>query len=407
MAEQSIEQDFPVFTLADPIASPTPLPYPVPPADEEWPLPGGFARVYYGEGTKGVVRPVIMADGFNLGPSDLDWLYAGLDRDFPLITKMRQRGRTVILLGFEERTASILANAQTAQAVIMRTIAEQLGDARLMVGGFSMGGMITRYALAKLEVQRIDHRTAVYFSWDSPHRGGVIPIGLQAFAHFIPTLPGVTHPFAQQMNSPAARQMLWRHYDSGSGEVRVDPMRTEFLAELKRVGGWPRIPRLLALANGTGTGTGLDVPPGEIALKSTGKIGFPGTTFHTQAAGSGITVAELKRLLPPAAKTITTSDFPELDGAPGGTLASYQIVADALKKSGGTADLRHPEICFVPSVSAVSVRDIDKQDDLYTAIDNLPPDESDLDDFICSSATTPHTAITAELGDWLLDRLPD
>ncbi|MFD9124453.1 esterase/lipase family protein [Kitasatospora sp. NPDC059571] len=406
MAEQNIEQDFPAFTLADPIASPTPLPYPVPPADEEWQLPNGFANVYYAQGTKGVQRPVIMADGFNLGRSDLDWLYAGLDRDFPLITRMRQQGRTVILLGFEERTASILENAQAVQAAVMRTIAEQLGDARLTVGGFSMGGMITRYALAKLEMQRMDHRTGLYFSWDSPHRGGVIPIGLQAFAHFIPTLPGMTHPFAQQMDSPAARQMLWRHYDKESGEVRVDPMRTEFLAQLDRVGGWPRIPRLLALANGTGNGTGLDVPPGAIALRSTGLIGFPGTTFRTQATGRGVTVAELKRLLPPAARTITTDGFPELDGAPGGTLASYQIVADALKKSGGTADLRHPEICFVPSVSAVAIRDIDKQDDLYAEIDNLSPDQSDVDDFICSSTTTPHTAITEELGTWLLDRLP-
>jgi pimeloyl-ACP methyl ester carboxylesterase len=407
LAEQNIEQELPAFTLADPIASPTPLPYPVPTADEEWELPNGFARVYYAEGRSFVQRPVIMADGFNLGRSDLDWLYAGLDRDFPLITRMRQRGRTVILLGFEERTASIVDNAEAAQAAILRAIAEQMGDGRLVVGGFSMGGMVTRYALAKLETQRMDHRTAMYFSWDSPHRGGVIPIGLQAFAHFIPTLPGVTHPFAQQMNSPAARQMLWRHYDSKSGEVGVDPMRTEFLAELERVGGWPRIPRLLALANGTGDGTGLDVPPGEIALKSTGLIGFPGTTFFTQAAGRNVTVAELKRLLPPAAKTITTSDFPELDGAPGGTLASYQIVADALKSSGGTADLRHPEICFVPSVSAVAVRDIDKQADLYTEIDNLNPDESEVDDYICSSSTTAHTAITEELGDWLLDRLPD
>ncbi|MFD9396337.1 hypothetical protein ACFWBB_38055 [Streptomyces sp. NPDC060000] len=33
-------------------------------------------------------------------------------------------------------------------------------------------------------------------------------------------------------------------------------------------------------------------------------------------------------------------------------------------------------------------------------------EESETDEFSCSSATTAHTAITRELGEWLLDRLP-
>ncbi|MET9950781.1 hypothetical protein ABZ135_04435 [Streptomyces sp. NPDC006339] len=406
-AEQNIEQQVGSLVLQAEVSSVSPLPYPVPNADEEWDLPYGFARVYYAEGFRGVRRPVVMADGFNLGPSDLTAFYAGLDRDHSLITKMRQRGRTVILVGFQDRTASILRNAETAQAAIMRTIAEQLGDDRLAVGGFSMGGLVTRYALARMEYQRMDHRTALYFSYDTPHRGAVIPIGIQAFAHFIPTLPGQQNDFARQIDSPAAREMLFRHYDSDTGTVQEDPLRTEFLRRLQEVGGWPRIPRLIGVANGTGDGTGVAVRPGEMALKSTGAVVFPGTTFFTQATGDGVTVAELKRLLPPASKTVTTDGLPELDGAPGGTLDSYGIIAKALEEKGGKTDLRHPTVCFVPSVSAVAVRDIGNQDDLYVKIDGLAPDESELDDFICSSETTAHTAITADLCEWLLDRLPN
>ncbi|MGW0884241.1 esterase/lipase family protein [Streptomyces sp. NPDC002671] len=397
-AEQSVGE----LTLAGPLSTPpTELPYPVPAPDERWQLPNGFAHVFYGERNQGIVRPVIMADGFNLGRSDLQWLYAGLDRDYPLISELRRRGRDVILLGFEERAASILDNAETATAAIMRTIAEQLSDTRLMVGGFSMGGMITRYALARMEAQRMDHRTGVYFSYDTPHRGAVIPVGLQAFSHFIP----VSNPFARQMNSPAARQMLWRHYDPKTGEIGIAPERTRFLAQLEQIGYWPRIPRLLALANGRGDGTGPAIPPGETALK-VDRI-YPGTTFYTQAQGRDVIVAELKRRFPKAEKTIKTSGFPELDGAPGGTLRSYGILADTLKKFGASVDLKHEDVCFVPSVSAVSIRDIDQQKDLYANIDNLSPDESDVDDFVCSSTTTAHTAITEELGYWLLDRLPD
>ncbi|WP_314223124.1 esterase/lipase family protein [Streptomyces zaehneri] len=374
------------------------------PEHEEWDLPNGFAWVFPGEGSSGGIRrPVIMADGFNLGRSELDKLYQGLEGgEFPFVSELRRRGRDVILLGFDERSASILDNAETAVSAIMRTIAEQADDTRLVVGGFSMGGIVTRYALAKLETQRMDHRTGLYFSYDSPHRGASIPVGVQAFSHFIP----FPNDFARQMNSPAARQMLWRHYDKDTGKIGVAPERTEFLAALERVGGWPRIPRLIGLANGRADGVGLpDVKPGEVALR-VDRI-YPGTTFYTQAQGDDVTAAYLNRRFPKAEKTITTSGFPEIDGAPGGTLHTYKILADTLKKLGGTVDLRHEEVCFVPSVSAVAIRDVEKQSDLYVKIDGLSPDESELDDFIVSSTTTPHTGITEELCTWMLSRLPD
>ncbi|MFJ7489644.1 esterase/lipase family protein [Streptomyces sp. NPDC097727] len=391
------------FTLGGPLTAEPAGTIEVPEHDE-WTLPNGFAWVFPGEEDRGgLVRPVIMADGFNLGRSKLDVLYQGLEGgSFPFVTELRRRGRDVILLGFEERSASILENAQAAEAAIMRAIAEQVGDTRLVVGGFSMGGIVTRYALAKLETQRMDHRTALYFSYDSPHRGASIPVGVQAFSHFIP----FPNDFAKQMNSPAARQMLWRHYDKDTDKIGVAPERTEFLAALDRVGGWPQIPMKIAVANGRADGVGLpDVKPGEVVLRID-RI-YPGTTFYTQAQGDDVTAAYLNRRVPKAEKTITTSGFPEMDGAPGGTLHTYKILADTIEKLGGKADLRHEDVCFVPSVSAVAVRDIEKQDDLYANIDGLGLDESELDDFLCSSTTTAHTAITEELCTWLMDRLPD
>ncbi|MEF9903719.1 esterase/lipase family protein [Streptomyces sp. P9-A2] len=390
------------FTLAGPLATEPAGTIQVP-QHEEWTLPNGFAWVFPGEGNSGgLVRPVIMADGFNLGRSKLDVLYHGLESGCRFISELRRRGRDVILLGFEERSASILDNARAAEAAIMQAIAERQGDARLVVGGFSMGGIVTRYALARLETQRMDHQTALYFSYDSPHRGASIPVGVQAFSHFIP----FPNDFARQMNSPAARQMLWQHYDEDTGKTSVSPLREEFLDALRRVGWWPQIPMKIAVANGRGDGVGLpQVKAGEVALRID-RI-YPGTTFYTQAQGDDVTAAYLNRRLPKAEKTITTNDFPELDGAPGGTLHTYKILADTVKKLGGKADLRHEDVCFVPSVSAVAIRDIDKQNDLYAGVDGLDPDESELDEFRCSSTTTAHTAITEELGTWIIERLPD
>ncbi|MEU0158568.1 hypothetical protein ABZ154_06900 [Streptomyces sp. NPDC006261] len=405
MSEQqgeSAEQAIGAFTLAGSPQATAVGGATAPAADEEWDLPGGFARVYYADGHQGIRRPVIMADGFNHGRSDLDALYLGLEEDFPLIGSLKRRGHDVVLLGYDDRGASILDNAKTATAAIHHTIGSRQGDEPLTVGGFSMGGIVTRYALAKMEHDRVDHQTALYFSYDSPHRGAVIPIGLQAFAHFIP----VANNFARQMDSSAARQMLWRHYNSDDGTVGIDPEREKFLAALRAVGGWPARPRTIAVANGRGDGQGPEVPPGQTALASTGDRVYPGTTLLTQAEGHDVVVAELKRLFPKAEKTITTSGFPALDGAPGGTLGSYRILASMLEKFGATVDLRHPDVCFVPTVSAVAIRDLDRPDDLYANVDGLSPEDSEVDEFLCSSETTAHTAITEELCTWLLDRLP-
>ncbi|GAB3154433.1 hypothetical protein GCM10027290_48920 [Micromonospora sonneratiae] len=403
MSEQQQEQNVGAMVLADRLCSAPAVPVEVPPPDDEWTLPYGFARVYYGAGSQGITRPVIMADGFNLGRSDLDWLYQGLETGFPFITRLRERGRTVILLGFDERTASIIDNAQAAIAAIQQTIARQLDASPLTVGGFSMGGLVTRYALAKLENDRIDHRTALYFSYDSPHRGGYIPVGIQAFSYFI---PGPENDFARQMDSPAARQMMWQHYDRDDGAIRPHPDRAEFLERLRSVGWWPAIPRRIGVANGAGDGGGIVVEPGEIALRIDGLL-FPGTTFRIQAAGDGVTVAELIRSLPPGRRTVTTNGFPEIDGAPGGTLESYRILAEALERNGGRVTLRRPTACFVPTVSAVAIRYLDRQEDLYAKVDALDPSESELDAFRCSSTTTTHTAITEELCTWIMEQLPD
>lgn len=376
-----------------------------PAADEEWLLPGGSARVYYGQGQKAVVRPVVLADGFNLGPTDFDWLYNALENGrYPFISQLRRRGRTLILVGFDERSESILRNAEPMMAALLRTQAEQLGDTRLLVGGFGMGGIVARYALAKMEMMRIDHRTGAYVSFDSPHRGAWVPTGLQAFAHY---LAPVDDTYLRQIGSPASQQMLWRYVDGLEGTPMESPLRTTFKEELNKVGGWPRMPglRLFGVSSGRGDGQGNGVRAGAKTLSCAGPL-FDGTHFLAQQQGDPAEVAVLDGVRG-GPHTITTPGFPELDGAPGGTLESFGLLGDTLARHHENADIAHRSVCFVPSVSAVAIRDLDKQEDLYANIDELDWEESELDDFILSSDNDPHTLMTPEIGEWVLDRLPD
>ncbi|MFE0133436.1 hypothetical protein ACFWY6_17980 [Streptomyces sp. NPDC059037] len=376
-----------------------------PAPDEEWTLPGGKAWVYLANPKFGLDKPVILGDGFNTGPSDLDYSWEILERGpYPFISELRQRGRDVVLIGFDERSASILENAEVARAAIREAIARRKSGHPLAVGGFSMGGLVTRYALAKMEHDSEDHRTALYFSYDSPHRGAWIPIALQSFAHYIRKLNSA---FSNQMNSPAARQLLWQHIAEWDDSPETDKARTEFIAELERVGGWPRQPRKIGVANGVRTGEGNGIDPGVRAFHGKG-LAITGTHLYTQPAGEDQLVAQL-RVVTLRKPQIRTSGLPEIDGAPGGTLEGFGILADELNKIpaiiglGSEAEIR--EHCFVPAVSAVALRDVDTHQKLYEPFPENSED-SELDEYLCASQNEGHTLVTEELCTWIMDRLP-
>ncbi|MDE3721569.1 hypothetical protein PWG71_09225 [Nocardiopsis sp. N85] len=370
---------------------------PAPAPNEVWRLPGGIAWIHLAKGHRGLTRPVLLSDGFETGPSDLEELWQGLERgDHPFITELRRRGHDLVLVGYDERSASLLDNARTVREAVLRTIAQRSGSEPLVVGGLSMGGLITRYALAKLEHEGIDHQTATYLSIDTPHRGAWVPIGIQKLAHLLTATPALS----AQINSPAARELLWRHVATVDAEPAEDARRTEFLTALRQVGDWPRVPRLLGVANGRGDGARSGVSPGTEALRVTGGW-FAGTTLYTQAEGDKQLVAQLKGRL--TEHESRTTGLSALDGAPGGTLESYGLAADRLKAT-GPIEVSVRKVCFVPTVSAVSIGELD---DPYANVGALGAERSDLDEFLVADTDEPHTHMSEAAGTWILDRLPN
>ncbi|MGW0749120.1 esterase/lipase family protein [Streptomyces sp. NPDC002587] len=394
--------------------------------DTTWQLDGGTAWVYYSSpGQTHVQKPVILADGFSMGPSDPNALWEGLENgQYPFISKLRENGFDVVLLGYDERSASIIDNANVAIQCIRKAIVDRgEGSEQLTVGGFSMGGLVTRYALAKLESEGVEHETATYLSYDTPHRGAWLPIGVQAFAHFVkqhwgntPVIGELLSRFSLMVNSPAARQLLRWHVETADVTVDVsggqDRARTDFLAALEQVGGWPSRPRLLGVANGVGTGAGNNIPPGVSAMTSSGSQ-LGGTQLDTQAHGEK-TVARLQKA--GAAPVLArTSGFPDIDGAPGGLFPEASALPGSPANFGMAAmlagfvdsepaELTYNASTFVPSVSAVAAGDIDDRDKLYSKVER---DDSELHDFLCASANEGHTVMTEELGQWILARLQE
>lgn len=56
---------------------------------------------------------------------------------------------------------------------------------KLVIIGPSMGGLISRYALAYMEQHNMPHNTRLWVSFDSPHNGANIPIALSIFYNII------------------------------------------------------------------------------------------------------------------------------------------------------------------------------------------------------------------------------
>lgn len=119
----------------------------------------------------------------------------------------------------------------------------------------SMGGLITRLALRKMELDYEKHNVDLFVSFDSPHLGATVPLGIQKFftnkspafeiAKF--SFPILKH-LSKIFNTPAAKQMLIRHLDPDSKSYR-----TNFNKQLK----WFPLPlnsRNIALINGSLSG---------------------------------------------------------------------------------------------------------------------------------------------------------
>ncbi|MFD0276828.1 esterase/lipase family protein [Kitasatospora sp. NPDC127111] len=379
--------------------------------DITWELPYGEAAVYLANPKFGLKRPFLFADGFNYGPSDLPGLFGYFNTPYDgkpgFFDQLRQHGIDVILIGFDERHTRIQTNAETVTAAVMRAVAERVGDAPLTVGGVSMGGIVTRYALAKMESDGIDHQTATYLSYDSPHNGAWIPLILQQMAYFFEdfTPPGPSGAKqADLIRSEAAQQLLWAWVENSkySGPVATSsPLRKEFLDDLARVGNFPRRPRLLGVSNGRRDGIGLPLPAGEVAFDWQALIASATARFQPERG-------EKQRIggmhLGLALRRSTTTEVPALDSAPGGTMDSFGKVADALKAK--IAD-DHRSGTFVPAVSAAALNFDPVQWPVNPTLSITDADLADghLDEVAFDTDNTEHSHISPVLIDWILDRI--
>lgn len=352
-------------------------------------------------------KPIIFVDGFDPGDGrNIPLMYSLLDFGNPvenLADLVRDQGFDLIVLNFPTYTSAsdgttiidggadfIQRNAFILTELIQTINGLKTGDEQNVVIGPSMGGLISRYALRYMEQNALDHDTRLYLSFDSPHKGANVPIGIQYLFNYMlngdPAITAIEPVVNGLLNSAAARQMLVDHFSahlSGGSTFLQDPtkllpdgapnFRDAFQAELDAM-GLPQMTRNVSVINGSGIGATTGTPGASI-INHTFDTGIQGG-FPTQAIISG-------NFTPAASATNTVVSF-EGQVFIGFWVSAFSYSADAQQPSvtsgvdsapGGLFDLGDfdeggdPLIAefvlnldnqffdFIPSVSALALDD--------------------------------------------------
>jgi hypothetical protein len=223
-----------------------------------------------------ITRPFIMVEGFDpSGGNTIEDGEVGLYATYAVMFEnLRADGWDIIILDLIDNHNRIENNAALMQKLIRDINAEvKLNHDtygtdiyRPTIMGFSMGGLISRYALAEMEYNGEEHTVDNMICYDSPHRGANVPMGLQTI---VPTILTSTTSF--YAGAPTWLNQISPLYWAGkllNETIGFNPIlesaaemslnspsnnlaRASLLYNFDRIGKYPSKCRNIGIANGT------------------------------------------------------------------------------------------------------------------------------------------------------------
>lgn len=183
------------------------------------------------------------------------------EQDAGMVKALQEQGFDIVFVNFRNGAGNINENANRIRSFLNQVINDTLyrdnkTEEAVLVGP-SMGGIITRIALTEMEKAGEEHFVKTWISFDSPHMGANIPVGLQ-FAmkklskSIIPAISAKAKEAIGVMNTEAAKQLFHQHYASmiEPGILAPDDSHVELLKKLKRL-QFPKLSHNLAITNGS------------------------------------------------------------------------------------------------------------------------------------------------------------
>lgn len=211
-------------------------------------------------------KPIILVEGYDPNDKNGNQTLYNIFNENYLGYRLTNDNYDIISLNFEPRvingktvkggTDYIERNAMVLVKLIEIINAEKEVNAEpTKIIGFSMGGLVARYALRYMELNNIEHDVDLYISVDTPHQGANVPAGVQhtikLIDDLVPTwLSKELGNMESELNYPATRQMLKYHYNGNS-------FYNTFYNNLNAM-GYPQNTRNIAIANGSLIGNGIN-----------------------------------------------------------------------------------------------------------------------------------------------------
>jgi hypothetical protein len=368
----------------------------------------GEAYVYLADGHASLTNPIVVVEGFDLENS-MNWeeLYELLNQE-GLLEILRARGFDAVVLNFTEATDYLQRNAYVLVELIQQVNAAIGPSANLAVVGASMGGLVSRYALATMESQGLPANVRTLLAFDSPETGANIPLGLQYWLDFFSETSTEAEFLLSRLDTPGARQMLLYHHTSppaATGES--DSLRTVFLSDLAALGQYPVVPRKVAIANGSGDRDDQGFAPGDQIVSYEYQsllVDVIGNIWAVPDGDDRLIFHGLLDflLLPPDEILVSVSGTLPYDGAPGGFRGSMAQM-DSTEAPFGDIVALHDDHCFIPTISALSLDVTDPFHDI--AGDPDLPARTPFDVVYFPAENQPHVTITPQSVAWFLVEL--
>jgi len=302
--QNDLEMSFPVKIvamdrLADTIIKTSTLPFLCTINEDPFFQPGeGKVSIRYAdEQVRKITKPIIVVEGFESALKDYgiisyegiasgfifgedgDETYEWIKQMHILFDSLHNHGYDIIYVDHRDPKTWIQNNGLSVIKVIQYVNSRLKlngSNEKSIVMGASMGGLIVRYALRKMELDTCCHNTRLYATFDTPHQGANISPGIQ---HFIKDLgrhisEDAKESYEKAINSPAARQMLAYHIES---DAATDRNNWQHLMDSI---GHPQNCRRIALINGSEVGTAYSLnSPSDQLLRM--RISFPMPYMYT------------------------------------------------------------------------------------------------------------------------------